>query len=276
MLKLATTPMPDLRRIRTLPLPLETPNQVDGWSKPLGTLVIPGQTRIGRWIAVIILTIVGLVTLAPPVAFLFEELRRGETLLGVFLIAALYLSISVTCFYAAGRLFLSRPRLGLTMWIFEEGMMILRGGDLTVARWEEVPEYEMSNETGRPLFWLTLENEAPIILSVGHCPEVIPLMEYMEIRMASAQFLPRLKALWDDDQLIFDAIRLDRKGIEGPRFFAPWNSVRRVMADGRFFYLECEGESRWHEVRFRDVSFPNLVIALAHVMIEEHTRFPVS
>ena len=67
---------------------------------------------------------------------------------------------------------------------------------------------------------------------------------------------------------------LDHNGIRGRSFFAPWTEVRRVISDARVLFLDWSARSEWLEVRYADVSFPYVVMAIAHVMIEEHQRLP--
>jgi len=45
-----------------------------------------------------------------------------------------------------------------------------------------------------------------------------------------------LKAIWDGQPPRFDAVTVDREGIEAADFFAPWEEVHRVMADGKTLF----------------------------------------
>jgi len=277
MLKLATQPLPDLRAIKRLPLPPETPTEIDGWAQPLGSLKIGGESWFSNQLASVILIGIGLMfMLMGALPLIMEDQapqRRDRRNPSMTVVALVYggfgnVFIGLSIWLA----FFRRPRLRLTLWIFEEGLFLRRGGESTVVRWADLQDYEVSRETGRPLFWLTLRDEAPIVLSVGHCPEVIPLMEYMEIRMAGAQLLPRLKAIWHGQRERFGVLTLDHDGIAGPGFFAPWSQVSRVMSDAKSLYVDWSARTSWTAVRYRDVSFPYLVMAIAHILIDEHSR----
>ncbi len=275
LLNLATKPLPDLRRISTLPLPEETPAEIDGWSKPLGTLSVPGETWLSNRAAGGMMIGIGLLIVAMSFVVFFlppELMEPGRRDPPRPVQAVVIMVVGVICTGLGVRFtFFRQPKLSLALWIFEEGLFMRRGGQSTVARFEEVVGYEVSNHTGRPLFWLTIDEEAPIVLSVGHCPEVVPLMEYIEIRMAAAQLLPRLKAIWDGERAQFGVVALDKTGFHGPKFFAPWAEVRKVVPDERSLFVDC-GRREWVALRYRDVAFPHLVMAIAHVLIDEHSR----
>jgi hypothetical protein len=286
LMTLVTEALPDLRRIKVLPLPEDAPAEVDGWSKPLGTLKIPGTSLFSRYVGVAILGGIGALALFGSIGilifFVAEVLMAGPNnerpsdALGTLLTLVSYSVIGAFCLCCAWWLHKRPPALGLTLWFFEEGLFLRRGGQSTLARFHEVKAFETSYETGRPLFWITLEDETPIVLSVGHCPEVIPLMEYIEIRMASAQLLPRLKRIWEGERERFGVVSLDRTHFHGPEFDLRWEQVRRVVDDVKHLLVGLKGRRERLEVRYRDVAFPHLVMAIAHILIDEHQRFPAS
>lgn len=165
-----------------------------------------------------------------------------------------------------------RSVLAVTLWIFEEGLLMERGAELSAVPYEQVVDFQANRETGRPMFWLTLKDDVQIVLSVGNTPEIMPVMEYIEIRMAAAQLLPRLRSIWHGKAEEFGVLVLNRGGIEGPGFFAPWPEVRRVVDDGTTVFIDSADAPKWLDVHYRRVSFPSLVMAISHVLIEEHSR----
>jgi hypothetical protein len=284
MMALVTEALPDLRRIKVLPLPEDAPRELEDWSEPLGTLNIPGDTQVVKILGIAFLSVVGLLMFAfLPGMMCVAAIEGPNPNAGapgdvVALIPSLFLYPfgGAVCFFCAWWTYRRPPSLSLTLWFFEEGLFLRRGGQSAVARYHEVKAFETSYETGRPLFWITLEDEAPIVLSVGHCPEVIPLMEYIEIRMASAQLLPRLKRIWEGECERFGVVSLDRTHFHGPEFDLRWDKVRRVVDDVKHLLVGLKGRRERLEVRYRDVAFPHLVMAIAHILIDEHQRFPAS
>jgi len=121
-------------------------------AKPLGTLVIPGETKLTRGIGAGAPCCLGRGVCSFVIVMGLIEgkgtIRRARFGPAWFLdchgLAALGFA-RYTCSFAARGL---ASRCGF----FEEGLFMTRGGELTAARWEDIPEYEISNETGRPLF----------------------------------------------------------------------------------------------------------------------------
>ena len=165
------------------------------------------------------------------------------------------------------------PKLPTTVWVFEEGLFLRSYGRSRVARWGEIEDFETSSDTGRPLFWLTVTHDLSVTMSVGFAPDVGPLMEYIEIRLAATQFLRRLESIWGGRRQRFGAVSLDREGLHGPKFFVHWQEVRRVVSDSHRLYVGWTRDDDSPSIRYRHVSFPYVVMAIAPVMIEEHKRF---
>jgi hypothetical protein len=184
----------------------------------------------------------------------------------------LNIAIGIACLYFVRDAARYRTRPSLKLWVFEEGILLQREGQLIAASWQEIDGFEVSYETGRPLYWLTLKDEDAIILSMGHRPEVVPLMEYVEIRMAAVQLLPRLKSIWSGELERFSDVAISADGIFGPELVARWSEVRGLSADEKWLYIHWKSERRRESIRYRDVSFPTLVMALARILIAEHTR----
>jgi hypothetical protein len=103
----------------------------------------------------------------------------------------------------------------------------------------------------------------------------MPLVEYISIKSASAQLLPKLRRILDDDRVKFGAVTLERAGLSSPGFSSRWCDIQRVVIDQDSVFIDCSNRPEWHAIPYRDVSFPPLLLAIAHVMIAEHGRLPV-
>jgi hypothetical protein len=266
MMSLATRAMPDMRRMKRAPLPADMPTAVDGLGRPLGSVSVPGDgmNKAGTWFICgggLLLSIVGLAM------FLIGVPRsRGES------IGLIICGIFVALYGAAVR-FSKTNQVTSTLWVFEEGLFLRQFGRSMAARWDEVRDFEKSAATGRPLFWINVANDMAVAISVGHSPQVVALMEFVEIRLSSAQLVRRLQNIWEGRRERFGSVILDRHGVQGPQFFAPWPDVRRVIFDANSLFVDWAGVENWSPIRYADVSFPYLVMAIAQVMIEEHRRF---
>lgn len=268
---LATRALPDLRRVHVQPVPSEAPAELDGWGRPLGTMHLPGESlafrHFGAWIIIgvgIVMTFTGGLR---TIDILVE--REGRHLAGGLIAFAIGVAT------LAGGLwygYLRRAALASVVWIFEEGVCVLRGGQFMITPWNDVVDFAVANPSGRPVYWLSPTEEMSFRLDMSHDPNMMPLMEYVEIRLASAQLLKRLEAIMAGRQIRFGAIALDRNGLSGPHFFAPWESVRKVVADANHLLIDWSQRSQWMQVEYDRVSFPLLVRAIASVLIEEHGR----
>jgi hypothetical protein len=110
--------------------------------------------------------------------------------------------------------------------------------------------------------------------NIEHGPEVVRLMEYAENRVSAAKLLPRLEAIWLGDRELFGVIKLGRAGIGGPGFFASWSEVCQVYSDECSLYVDWSQRPRCLVVRYRDVAFPRLAMAISRILIEEHSHLP--
>jgi hypothetical protein len=126
------------------------------------------------------------------------------------------------------------------------------------------------------VYWLRFTETISVRIPVGSNFETLPLMEYLEIRLCSSQFLDRLKDIFGGRREPFGILMLDRQGIEAARFYAPWSEIRRVITDANKLYVDWSKRPDWVPFPYQAVSFPYLVVALASVLIEEHKRLPVS
>lgn len=275
LLHLASRPMPDLRSMDPLPLPEDAPAELDAWGPPLGTIELATDRQHFQILGWSLLGVGILVLLG--VAFtafrMVHDHRRGDgdSIPMILTLGLFGFSFVGFGFYAVGVRGLARPTV---LWIFEEGVYLQRHDRTRAARWQEIYDFEIINEPGRLTYWLTIEHGLSVRISIANAPELIPLMEYVEVRLSGAQFLHRLKALWDGDREDFGVVSLDRHGFSGPRFFAPWSEIRRVISDSRHLFVDWAGKRDWVPFPCEDVSFPYLVIALSSVLIDEHERWP--
>jgi hypothetical protein len=266
MMNLATRAMPDMRRMTREALPTDVPKAVDDLGRPLGSVSIPGDgvNKAGTLLICgsgLLLSTVGLATFLVSVS-----IHRRESI-------ALFICGILVALYGASMRFSKTNQVTATLWVFEQGLFLRQFGRSMAARWDEVRDFEKSAATGRPLFWLTLANDMTVAVSVGHSPQVVALMEFVEIRLAGSQLLRRLQNIWEGRRERFGSVILDRNGIQGPHFFAPWPAVRRVIFDTKNLFVDWTGVENWSPIRFADVSFPYLVMTISQVMIEEHKRF---
>lgn len=277
MLKLAMTPLPDLRMTELDTLPENVPSHLDAWGKPLGTLNIPGETPLETHVATASFVAIGLIFFISSIVINFVLNQPEPDGQPAWLTVLLFAGIGGPyTLFLVWFTYLRRPSLRLTMWIFEEGLLLRRSGQLTNVRFEGVKGFKASSESGRPVFCLDLEGESTIELSIGHCLEVMPLMGYVEIRMAAAQLLPRLQTIFNGEREEFGAVQLDKEGIHARGIVAPWSEVRRVVSDDEHLFIDWTRRPEWVPIRYRDVSFPHLVMAISHVMIDEHPRLPLA
>jgi hypothetical protein len=278
LLALVSRPLPDMRNMKTKKLPVDVPAELDTWSKPLGTIEIPGDYSQGsldgantRRFLCWLLFSVGAAFLALGIPCLFSDLDRERTAPSALVTIGL-IAIALGGFLLVA----TTPNTATILWIFEEGVLIHRSGRTTVVPWENVEKLRVNLTSGRPMYWLGISHDLSVAISLRFSPEVMPLMEYVEMRLTAAQFLPRLKAIWDGKPQRFGIVTLDRIGFKAPAFFASWSEVRRVVSDAQHLFVDWTGSSDWLTLRYRDVSFPYLVMAISHVMIDEHQRFPKS
>lgn len=99
-------------------------------------------------------------------------------------------------------------------------------------------------------------------------------MELIEIKLSTNVFLLTLRRIFDGERVRFGSVELDRAGFTAPRYFAPRSEVVRVMSDPTHLHGDCREQPDYHSIRYRTVSFPLLVLAIARVLIEDEGRLP--
>lgn len=276
LLRLASRAMPDLRSMNPAPLPEDAPAEIDGWGESSGTMEVSADYRlhwqIFGWCLIIIgsFLIVGAGIELVSALLDARRLNQDDAISTGFMLmcySAASGGLGVYCAFFRG----SRPPTML--WIFEEGVFLKCYDRSLLSRWEDIDDFADVTDGGRPAYWLTLEHNFSVKISIGNSPQMIPLMEYIEIRLCAGQFLNRLKVIWNGGREDFGIVTLDRQGFEGRRFFAPWGEIRRVVSDSHQVFVDWSKREEWIPIPHQDVSFPYLVIALASVLIDEHARF---
>ena len=166
--------------------------------------------------------------------------------------------------------FYRRPTFSVTFWIFENGILLERD-DLSHAwLWDEVNDFQVSREFSElPVFWLTVCRGVRVLISSDQGLGAVTLMRFVENKITASRFLTTLRQVYDGERVNFDAVELGRAGFWGPKFFMPWSEIARIVTDPTYLIVEERGQLGWQQVRYRDVSFPQLVTAIANVLIEE-------
>lgn len=283
LMHMASRPLPDLRAILPAPLPDDAPDEVREWGRPLGTLDL-SHGSFQQWlvIGVLLMGLGFLMTMgaaivlveahnAPPgkAARRFDKDTAG----GYVVIFGFGIGSLVGGAYCLAVRTRRRPT---TIWLFEKGIFLQHHTGFKLFQWDEILNFEVVKRRGNPIYWLRFTEQISVRIVVGTNFETLPLMEYAEIRLCSSQFLQRLRAIFGGEREEFGILKLDRNGIEAPRFFAPWSEVRRVITDAKCLYVDWILRPNWVPVPYQDVSFPYLVVALASVLIDEQKRLPAS
>jgi hypothetical protein len=279
LLHMASRALPDLRGVTPLPVPEEAPDDVTRWGRPLGTLdVAPSSSQ--HWVILgWMLVCIGLLVASGSALVIRSALnpppgkaaRRLDKDGGPSYIVLLVLSVAAV---GGGTFCLMGPakRLPTMLWLFEEGVLLQHHSGLNVFRWDEILDFEIVSRRGGPVYWLRFTEAITVRVPVGCQLEMMPLMEYLEIRLSSSQFLSRLRKIFHGDRELFGILRLDRHGIDAARFSAPWSEIRRVITDAHKLYVDWSQRRDWVPFPYDGVSFPYLVVALASVLIDEHKR----
>jgi hypothetical protein len=271
LIKLATIALPDMRGAKLRTLPADMPASVDDFGRPLATLVIPGEKRSLNWTVGAFFAGLGCLFLVVGAIGLGADRAEPAPRGGVPAYFLMMLFGLAGIAFGVWYLSLRRPLLEITVWIFENGLFLRRGNDGEACAWEDVKDFKGDPNSGHPTFWITTRGDWRLILSSEQTPAIMPLAEYIQVKIVSAQLLAKLRHIFEGNRVPFGVLSLDRAGITG-RFTARWSEIVRVMSDDAHVFIDCRNLQSWHQVRYRDVSFPQLLLAISHVMIEEEKR----
>jgi len=267
MMQMATSVLPDLSGIALLPLPPNPPPRSDAFGVPLATLQVPGESHgfnrtVGSFVIIVgcLLLIVAGIQLGTP-----NPAGAGvpiATLIGI-------VGIGAGLWFA----FFRQPSLSTTLWIFEDGLLLQQANDMEACGWDEVRDFRTDRQTGRPSYVITTRENRRLILSPDQTPTIMPLAEYIQVRIASVQLVPRLKRLAKGERMRLGAITMDRDGMIAP-VAARWTEITRVLADDSQVFVDTRTGPAWHPIPLKDVAMPIVLLALAHILMEDSTRLP--
>ncbi len=274
LVELATRALPDMRRVPRDPLPERLPAEMDGWKRAIGTINRSGES----WLYT---SVVGWACLMFGVTGLFG---CGAALMmkqrGQFVVAS-NSELAVGTLFSLGVLaaamwytFFRIRRFASTIWVFEEGMLCMVGRRVEATRWEDIRDLKVSREFGIP--WFVIESAEGLFLEIApdQSPEIMPLMELIELRISASQFLPRLAELVAGAHLTLGVMAFEHAGIRTGKVLFAWPNVIRVIADRQLLFIDLRNRSKWFEVPYSSVSFVLVAMAIANVLIAEHTRLP--
>jgi hypothetical protein len=267
LLKLAGHPLPDMRSAELRPLPAILPAKVDEFGEPLASLAIPGETRFGNRTIGIAIASWNLLFLIV-IGFQLGMPRPAPAGFKILLLAGGIVGMGVGGWYAWFR----RPSLAINLWIFHGGLFLERGNEVEACAWADINNLQADPNKGRPIHRITTTADFQVVLSADATPAIMPLAEFIEISITSAQLLTRLRQLFEGKRVKFGAVHLDRAGLLGHHFFARWSDIVRVMINDSNVFIDCRNRPTWHQIRGRNVSFVLLLSAISHIMIEEHSR----
>jgi hypothetical protein len=271
LIRLATIPLPDLRSVELWQLPANLPPKTDEFGSPLATLLLPGESRSMNWSVGTFVAVVGcfiLVILGFGANRLDPGVGRGISGGTIMLLMGI-VGVAFGTWFA----FFRQPNLHITVWLFENGLFVQRGNDGEACGWEDIKEFRFNHEHGRPTFLIVTRGNARLLLSPDLTATIMPLAEYIKVKIASAQLLPKLRRIFEGERIQFGAVLVDRDGLTCS-FRSAWSNVARVVIDDANLFIDCRDRSEWHSIPLRSVAFPMLLLAIGHILMEEHSRLP--
>lgn len=270
LIKLAVRALPDMRDVEVRALPIQLPPKVDEFGHPLATMTIAGEKRPLNAAVALLAGFIGVLCLLFGAYGLRAPLMMRDSILAI---SILMLIGMVGVGFAVWHTFLRQPMLEITFWIFENGLLVRRGGDIEACAWEDIKDFRSVENVGHPVYTIVTRSDCRLILSAAQSAAIMPLAEYLKVKIASAQLLPRLQRIFEGNPVKFGALWLDNTGIKG-RVIAPWSEIDRIVGDDALLYIDCRGLDAWQQIPLHDIAFPLLLLAIAHVMIEDAKRMP--
>lgn len=280
LIDLATKVLPDLRGMKPMDIPEDAPDTDDELGCPLASMTLTdespsrGTFKIRRAIFGCSLGMAILLS-----AFLERYFMRTAAITVGITASALGIGCWIASRYGPFKNMWWHGDLGHafqspTLWLFEGGMLWQQGVEFGRWRWEDIEEFDVSPDRGQPRYRIVPSRECAMELSLACSPAIMPLAEYMEVKIASAQLLPKLRRIVQGERVRLGALLLDAQGITGPGYTAPWSEVVRVVADQASILVDRRDQPEWHPIPYQDVSCPLLVLALSAILIEDAGRLP--
>jgi len=279
-IKLATSALPDMRSLKLLPVPESAPDTDQELGSPLAALTLDDESESPDTFRVRPLHCAGALAAVVMLVVFLEVNAHHSAAIGVSVTFAVAL-FGLWYGHRSGLLRgtpldvnLGRPFLSTRLWLFEEGILWQSGADFGKCRFEDMEDFRVNLESAQPRFRIAPRGQDAIVMSLNCSVEIMPMAEYMEVKMASAQLLPKLRRIVAGERVRFGAVVLDARGFASPGFAAAWSDIVRVMADRKQLFVDRRGQPEWHEIAYRQVAFPRVVLALSAVLIEEAKRLP--
>ena len=279
-LSLATSALPDMRSLKLLPVPESAPDTDEDLGSPLAALTLDDESESPDTVRVRPLHYAGVfgAVVMLVVVLVLNALHSAAIGVGVgFVVAMIGLWQADRSNLLRGTwldLNLARPFVRTRMWLFEEGILWRNGAGFGKCRFENVEDFRVNLESAQPLYRIVPRSHDSLEMSLNCSAEIMPMAEYMELKMASAQLLPKLRRILAGERVKFGVVVLDARGFASPGFAAAWPDIARVMADRTKVFVDRRGQPEWHEVAYRQVAFPRVVLAIATILIEEARRLP--
>jgi hypothetical protein len=279
-IKLATSVLPDMRSLELSPVPESAPDTDAELGSPLASLTLDDESESPDRFRVRPLHYAGVLG-AVLMAVVFLELNALH--IAAIGVGVAFVAAFLALWHADRRgllrgtfldLNLARPFLRTRLWLFEEGILWQNRAGFGTCCFEDIEDFRVNLETAQPLYRIAPHGEDAMEMSLSCSAEIMPMAEYMELKMASAQLLPKLRRIVQGERVRFGAVTLDARGFACPGFAAAWPDIVRVMADRKQLFVDRRGAPTWHEIAYRKVSFPRVVVAISTILIAEAKRLP--
>jgi hypothetical protein len=280
LIDLATKVLPDLRGMKPRDIPADAPATDDELGCPIAsmTLTDEGQSRGTFKIRRVLFgCLFGAAILL--IAFLERYAMRTAAVTVGSSVGALAIAFWTASRYGPFKNMGWHGDLGhafqsATLWLFEDGIFWQQGSQFGRWRWEDIELSTVSRQSRQPRYRIVPRHDTAMELSLACSPAIMALAEYMEVKIASAQLVPKLRRIVAGERVRFGVVLLDAQGFASPGFTAPWSDVVRVVADQTSVFVDRRDQPEWHPIPYRDVSCPLLLLALAQILIEDCGRLP--
>jgi hypothetical protein len=269
LVDLATRVLPDMRNQPREPLPADLPPPTDALGVPLASVTLAQEgTSAAKLVVHRIVVMLILVSALTGITLIHHH---GSPRIGI----GLFLAVTAVLLAVRYRTLRAGLVQSVRLWLFENGILWQEGARVEACRFEDIAEFRVPPEGPQRSFTLVPRRGVTLLLTLRSSVALLPLAEYIEIRMASAQLLPTLERILAGERVRFGAVVLDGHGFEGPGVRADWSQIVRVMGDRRQVFVECRDQAGWCSIRVGAVSCPLLMLNVAHILLEEAPRLPV-